>query len=91
MKLTRPSVQAKEVPIGARYTGQHKLLINSETGEYRESLPPIAGATRDIQRLLLTKVPAQRALTLADRVGIFVAAAVSTPRPVLNAKTGVMQ
>jgi len=104
MKLTRPSATAKEFPIGALYTGKHKYFFNSETGEYRESLPAIEGSALGMQRLLLTKVPESRAVAYAERIGVFMPGAVSKaagrnvpkprdwpPAPALNPATGTMQ
>lgn len=90
MKLTRPSANAKEFPIGTRYTGKHRLAHDVDSGYLSECLPPIHGHAETIQRLLLTPVP-ERRVSLLDKLGVYLPAAVSKRGAVLNAKTGVMQ
>lgn len=90
MNLIRPSATAKSFPIGARFTGKHRLVHDVDTGLLSESLPPIHGHSETIQRLLLTPVPERRA-SLLDKLGVYLPGAVSKRGVVLNAKTGVMQ
>ena len=101
MNLIRPSATAKSFPIGARFTGKHRLVHDVDSGLLSESLPPIHGHAETIQRLLLTKVP-ERRVSLLDKLGVYLPKAVSQKRPVkvtvdmrfkaaLDPQTGVMQ
>jgi hypothetical protein len=90
MKLTRPSRHAKSVHIGLRFTGEHKLTMNSETGELSECLPPIEGSAAFIQQVLITPLPTPKP-SLASRVGKTLRAVASYRRPLLNPRTGVMR
>lgn len=92
MNLIRPSATAKSFPIGARFTGKHRLVHDVDTGLLSESLPPIHGHAEVIQRLLLTPVPVpERRVSLLDKLGVYLPKAVSQKRAVSNAKTGVVQ
>lgn len=100
--MAHPSPTAKSFPIGARFTGKHRISYDVDTGELSESLPPIHGHAETIQRLLLTPLPAARRHTWVEKIGVFLPDAVSKSRPLnasvefrftekLNPTTGVMQ
>lgn len=88
MNLIRPSSTAKSFPIGERFTGKHRLVHDLATGELSECLPPVTGSAETIQRLLLTSLP-ERRVSLLDKLGVYLPAAVSKNR--LNPATGVMR
>lgn len=45
--------QHTRVEIGRLYTGKRELQLDSRTGAYSESLPPIEGMALDIQKTTL--------------------------------------